>query len=141
MFAAIFICGLTVSSCNKGPQPTPDPDPDSTTRTVLAGMVAVDVPFFDSVTYSYEYDAQYRLVRSKAFHTPSDSIIQDQIPSTIEIYQKLTERVAFFSYPPNLFPNKSIINGDVPVQKSPNIGRLDKCFFSEICSKYKKRYL
>ena len=77
MFAAIFICGLTVSSCNKGPQPTPDPDPDSTTRTVLAGMVAVDVPFFDSVTYSYEYDAQYRLVRSKAFHTPSDSIIQD----------------------------------------------------------------
>lgn len=77
MFAAILICGLTISSCKKDPQPTPDPDPEPTTRTVLAGMVAVDVPFFESVTYSYEYDAQYRLVRSKSFQTPSNSIIQD----------------------------------------------------------------
>ena len=61
MFAAILICGLTVSSCKKDPV-TPDPEP--TTQTVLAGMTAVGVALYDSVTYSYEYDDQSRLVRS-----------------------------------------------------------------------------
>ena len=27
-----------------------------------------------------------------------------------------------------------LINKDIPTQKSPNIGRLDKYFFSDICS-------
>lgn len=77
MFAAILICGLIVSSCKKDPAPTPDPDPEPSTRTVLAGMEAIGVSMFDSVTISYEYDAQYRLVRSKSIHTPSSSVIQD----------------------------------------------------------------
>lgn len=77
MFAAILICGLIVSSCKKDPTPTPDPDPEPTTRTVLAGMEAIGVLMFDSVTFSYEYDTQYRLVRSKAFHTPSGFLIRD----------------------------------------------------------------
>ena len=74
MFAAILICGLTFSSCRKDPQ-TPDPEP--TTRTVLAGMTAIGVSVYDSVTYSYEYDNQYRIVRSKAVHTPSGNVLQD----------------------------------------------------------------
>jgi len=77
MFAAILLCGLTISSCKKDPQPTPDPEPEPTTQTVLAGITAVGVPFFDSVTYSYEYDDQYRLVRSKAVQTPSGFVIHD----------------------------------------------------------------
>lgn len=33
------------------------------------------------------------------------------------------------------FPlNQSTINGDILIRKSPNIGRLYKCFFSDICS-------
>ena len=75
MFAAILICGLTVSSCKKDPQPTPEPEP--TTQTMLTGIVATGVPIYDSVTYSYEYDAQYRLVRSKSQVTNEDYVIQD----------------------------------------------------------------
>ena len=75
MFAAILLCGLMISSCKKDPEPTPDPEP--TTQTVLAGMTAVGVALYDSVTYSYEYDDQYRLVRSKAVRTNSDYVIRD----------------------------------------------------------------
>lgn len=33
------------------------------------------------------------------------------------------------------FPlDPSTINGDILIRKSPNIGRLYKCFFSDICS-------
>lgn len=77
MFATILLCGLTVSSCNKDPQPTPTPDPEPTTQTVLAGMVGTGVSFYDSVTYSYEYDAEYRIVRSEAHVTNQDYVIQD----------------------------------------------------------------
>ena len=31
-------------------------------------------------------------------------------------------------------PDPSTINGDILIRKSPNMGRLDKCFFSDICS-------
>jgi len=34
MFAAILICGLTVSSCKKDPQPTPTPEPEPEPQTV-----------------------------------------------------------------------------------------------------------
>ena len=71
----ILICGLTISSCKKDPEPTPDPEP--TTQTVLAGMTAVGMAVYDSVTYSYEYDDQYRIVRKKVTHTPSGSVIRD----------------------------------------------------------------
>lgn len=57
MFAAILICGLTVSSCKKDPTPEPEP----VKQTVLTGMVATGVQVYDSVTYSYEYDAEGRL--------------------------------------------------------------------------------
>ena len=77
MFAAILICGLTVSSCKKDPQPTPTPDPEPTTQTMLTGIVATGVTFYDSVTYSYEYDAEYRLVRSESHITDQDFVIQD----------------------------------------------------------------
>ena len=73
MFAAILICGLMVSSCKKDPAPEPEP----TTQTVLAGIVAIGYPVYDSVTYSFEYDAQYRLVRSKAVFTNSNEVIKD----------------------------------------------------------------
>ena len=84
MFAAILICGLTFSSCKKDPEPTPEPEP--TTQTVLAGMTAIGVAVFDSVTYSYEYDDQYRLVRSKLTHThrlrpPRSSVHLQRWPS------------------------------------------------------------
>lgn len=59
MFAAILICGLTVSSCKKDPQPEPEPEPVK--QTVLASMVGTGVSAFDSITYNYEYDADYRL--------------------------------------------------------------------------------
>ena len=79
MFAAILICGLTVSSCKKDPQPTPtpDPEPEPTTQTVLTGMVGTGVSFYDSVTYSYEYDAEYRLVRCESHVTNDGYVIQD----------------------------------------------------------------
>ena len=75
MFAAILICGLTVSSCKKDPQPIPEPEP--TTQTVLTGMVGTGVSFYDSVTYSYEYDAEYRIVRSEAHVTNQNYVIHD----------------------------------------------------------------
>ena len=79
LFVAILICGLTVSSCKKDPQPTPDldPEPEPITQTVLTGMVGTGVTFYDSVTYSYEYDAEYRLVRSESHVTDQDYVIQD----------------------------------------------------------------
>lgn len=77
MFAAILICGLTVSSCKKDPQPTPDPDPEPTTQTMLTGMVGTGVSFYDSVTYSYEYDDEYRIVSYESHVTNQDYIIQD----------------------------------------------------------------
>ena len=40
-------------------------------------MTATGVALYDSVTYSYEYDDQYRLVRSKAIRTNSDYVILD----------------------------------------------------------------
>ena len=79
MFAAVLICGLTVSSCKKDPEPTPTPEPEPTTQTVLTSIVATGVPFYDSVTYSYEYDAEYRIVRSKAHVTNQDYVIQDVV--------------------------------------------------------------
>ena len=79
MFAAILLCGLTVSSCNKDPQPTATPDPEPTTQTVRAGMVGTGVSFYDSVTYSYEYDAEYRIVRSEAHATNQDYVIRDLV--------------------------------------------------------------
>lgn len=39
MFAAIFICGLTVSSCKKDPQPTPDPEPQTVTRLARQDVI------------------------------------------------------------------------------------------------------
>ena len=77
MFTAILICGLTVSSCKKDPQPTPDPEPEPTTQTVLAGIVSTGVPFYDSVTCTYEYDAEYRIVRSESHVTNVDYVIRD----------------------------------------------------------------
>ncbi len=59
MFAAFLICGLTVSSCKK--DPTPEPEPEPVKQTMLASMVGAGVSVFDSVTYNYEYDAEYRL--------------------------------------------------------------------------------
>ena len=38
MFAAILICGLTISSCKKDPAPTPAPDPEPQTVTRLASF-------------------------------------------------------------------------------------------------------
>lgn len=77
MFAAILICGLIVSSCKKDPQPTPTPDPEPTTQTMLTSMVATGVPFYDSVTYTYEYDAEYRLVRCESHVTDANFVIHD----------------------------------------------------------------
>ena len=79
MFAAILLCGLTVSSCKKDPQPTPtpDPEPEPTTQTVLASMVGTGVSFYDSVTYNYEYDDEYRIVSYESHVTNQDYIIQD----------------------------------------------------------------
>ena len=66
MFAAILICGLAVSSCKKDPQPTPapDPDPEPITQTVLTGIVGTGVLTYGNVTYSFEYDSDYRVTRS-----------------------------------------------------------------------------
>lgn len=75
MFAAILICGLTVSSCKKDPQPEPEP----TTQTVLAGIVATGVSFYDSVTYTYNYDAEYRITRSEAHVTNVGHVIHDLV--------------------------------------------------------------
>ena len=77
MFAVILICGLTITSCKKDPQPTPIPDPEPTTQTVLASIVGTGVPFYDSVTYTYEYDAEYRIVRSESHVTNESHVIQD----------------------------------------------------------------
>lgn len=71
MFAAILICGLTVSSCKK------DPTPEPVKQTVLASMVGIGVSFFDSVTYNYEYDADCRLARIEAHLTNTNEPIQD----------------------------------------------------------------
>lgn len=38
MFAALLICGLTISSCKKDPAPTPAPDPEPQTVTRLASF-------------------------------------------------------------------------------------------------------
>ena len=73
-FAAILICGLTVSSCKKDPVPTPEPEP-TPTQTVLTGMVGTGVPVYDSVTYTYEYDTNYRLVRSEAHNSNDNTVI------------------------------------------------------------------
>ena len=75
MFAAILICGLTVSSCKKDPAPEPEPEPVK--QTVLASMVGTGVSVFDSVTYNYEYDAEYRLARIEAHLTNTNEPIQD----------------------------------------------------------------
>ena len=79
MFAAILVCGLIVSSCKKDPQPTPDPEPEPTTKTVLTGMVGTGVSFYDSVTFSYEYDAEYRIVRSEAHVTNQDFVVRELV--------------------------------------------------------------
>lgn len=73
MCAAILLCGLVVSSCKKDPTPEPEP----TKQTVLAGIVATGVSFYDSVTYTYEYDADYRIVRSESHVTNVDYVIHD----------------------------------------------------------------
>lgn len=73
MFAAILICGLTVSSCKKDPTPEPEP----VKQTVLTGMLATGVQVYDSVTYSYEYDADYRIVRSEAHQTNDNQTVLD----------------------------------------------------------------
>jgi hypothetical protein len=70
MFAAILLCGLTVSSCQK-------PEPEPTKQTVLAGIVGTGVLFYDSVTYSFEYNAEYRIVRSESHVTNEDYVIHD----------------------------------------------------------------
>lgn len=75
IFAAILICGLTVSSCKKDPQPEPEPEPVK--QTVLASMVGTGVSVFDSVTYNYEYDADYRLTRIEEHHTTTNQVIKD----------------------------------------------------------------
>ena len=79
MFAAILICGLSfsIASCEKEPQPTPDPEPS--TQTVLAGIVATGVPFYDSVTYTYNYDAEYRITRSESHVTNIDYVIHNML--------------------------------------------------------------
>ncbi len=37
--------------------------------------------------------------------------------------------MAGFYYAYHLFPDKSIINGDIPIQKSPNVGRFGMQIF------------
>lgn len=68
MLAAILICGLTVSSCKKEPVEK---------KTMMVGMTATGFPFYDSVTYSFEYDANYRIVRSEAHQTNNHFVIRD----------------------------------------------------------------
>lgn len=68
VFAALLICGLTVSSCKKEP---------AEKKTVLAGMSATGVPMYDSVTYTYEYDANYRIVRVEAHQTNDGYVVKD----------------------------------------------------------------
>lgn len=75
MFAAILICGLTVSSCKK--EPTPEPTPEPVKQTVLASMVGTGESVFDSITYTYEYDAEYRIVRIEAHHTNTNEVFKD----------------------------------------------------------------
>ena len=81
MSAAILICGLSfsIASCKKDPQPTPTPtpDPEPITRTMLTGIVATGVSFYDSVTYTYNYDAEYRISRSESHVTNEDFVIHD----------------------------------------------------------------
>lgn len=76
MFAAILLCGLTVSSCKK-PEPQPEPQPEPEKQTVLTGMNATDMPFYNNVTCSYEYDAQYRIVRTRAVVDDDNYVIND----------------------------------------------------------------
>lgn len=68
ILAALLICGLTVSSCKKEP---------AEKKTVLAGMSATGVPMYDSVTYTYEYDANYRIVRVEAHQTNGGYVVKD----------------------------------------------------------------
>ena len=79
MIAAILFCGssFSITSCWKDPIPVIPPIPEPTTQTVLTGIVATGVPFYDSVTYSYEYDAEYRLVRSEAHVTNDGYVVHD----------------------------------------------------------------
>lgn len=79
MFAAILICGLAVSSCKKDPQPTPapDPDPEPITQTVLTGIVGTGVLTYGNVTYSFEYDSDYRVTRSLFYQTDDNTVNLD----------------------------------------------------------------
>ena len=74
---AAFVAAFAFTSCHKDPQPTPDPEPEPTTQTVLTGMVATGVTFYDSVTYSYEYDDEYRITRIESHVTNNGYLIQN----------------------------------------------------------------
>lgn len=83
MSAAILICGLSfsIASCKKDPQPTPTPtptpEPEPTTQTMLTGMMATGITLYDSVAYTYNYDDQYRLIRSEAHVRNDNYVIHD----------------------------------------------------------------
>lgn len=66
MLAVILLCGLTISSCKKNSNDDTNPtNPAHPTRTMLVGMECSDEYF--KTTYTYEYDDNYRIVRSEEY--------------------------------------------------------------------------
>lgn len=73
MLTAILFCGMIVSSCSKdsdSPNPTPTPPAK---KTVLAGINGTGVLVYDNISYTYDYDANYRLTKIKAYSTTDNT--------------------------------------------------------------------
>lgn len=66
MLAVILLCGLTISSCKKNSNDDTNPtNPAHPTRTMLVGMECSDE--YSKTTYTYEYNDNYRIVRSEEY--------------------------------------------------------------------------
>ena len=72
MLAVILLYGLTISSCKKNSNDDTNPtNPAHPTRTMLVGMECSDEYY--KTTYTYEYDDNYRIVRSKEYYSDLNS--------------------------------------------------------------------
>ena len=56
MFAAILLCGLTISSCKKNPEPTPEPEPETVTRLSTEKTVKVTTALTLNVSRTFTWE-------------------------------------------------------------------------------------